>query len=192
MPVLLVSGQRQRFADEPGAAIRTALGFDAAGRKMWFVVVDGRQAGYSKGITLPELTSLFVELGAVDAINLDGGGSSTCAWHHRGRRVAREQTDPYGHSGTRASRRQSHRPARRRPALMVAAKSLSRIATCCASLLLPAPLAMGWCHGALRPLIACGGNEIRVYEVGAEHAERTWQGSAHDEHGLPERSRPGC
>jgi len=56
---------------------RTALGIDAAGRKLWIVVVDGRQAGYSEGITLPELTALFTELGARSAINLDGGGSST-------------------------------------------------------------------------------------------------------------------
>ena len=56
---------------------RTALGIDATGRKVWLVVVDGRQAGYSEGITLPELTALFTELGAHSAINLDGGGSST-------------------------------------------------------------------------------------------------------------------
>ena len=56
---------------------RTALGIDATGHKLWVVVVDGRQAGYSEGITLPELTALFIELGARSAINLDGGGSST-------------------------------------------------------------------------------------------------------------------
>lgn len=56
---------------------RTALGIDGPGRKLWIVVVDGRQDGYSEGITLPELTALFIELGARSAINLDGGGSST-------------------------------------------------------------------------------------------------------------------
>ena len=56
---------------------RTALGIDGPGRKLWIVVVDGRQDGYSEGITLPELTALFTELGARSAINLDGGGSST-------------------------------------------------------------------------------------------------------------------
>ena len=43
------------------------------------VVVDGRQAGYSEGMTLPELARLFESLGATDAINLDGGGSSSLA-----------------------------------------------------------------------------------------------------------------
>jgi exopolysaccharide biosynthesis protein len=41
------------------------------------VVVDGRQEGYSVGMSLPELTDLLLELGARDALNLDGGGSTT-------------------------------------------------------------------------------------------------------------------
>jgi hypothetical protein len=40
------------------------------------VVVDGRQPGHSDGMTLPELTDLLQELGARDALNLDGGGST--------------------------------------------------------------------------------------------------------------------
>lgn len=40
------------------------------------VVADGRQPGYSKGMTLPALQELFLELGAQTAINLDGGGSA--------------------------------------------------------------------------------------------------------------------
>lgn len=43
------------------------------------VVVDGRQEGYSIGATLQALTDLFVELGASDAINLDGAASTTLA-----------------------------------------------------------------------------------------------------------------
>ena len=42
-----------------------------------FVVVDGRSAGYSKGMTLTEFASTFKELGCTEAYNLDGGGSST-------------------------------------------------------------------------------------------------------------------
>lgn len=42
-----------------------------------FVVVDGRKEGYSKGMTLSELSNLFEELGCTEAYNLDGGGSST-------------------------------------------------------------------------------------------------------------------
>ena len=40
------------------------------------VVADGRQDGYSAGMTLPELQALFLELGAHTAMNLDGGGSA--------------------------------------------------------------------------------------------------------------------
>ena len=41
------------------------------------VVVDGRQAPHSVGMTLPEVTALLEALGATEALNLDGGGSST-------------------------------------------------------------------------------------------------------------------
>ena len=64
-----------RYFREPEP--RTALGLDAAHQRAWMVVVDGRQGGYSEGMTLPELARLFQSLGATDAINLDGGGSST-------------------------------------------------------------------------------------------------------------------
>jgi len=42
-----------------------------------FVVVDGRSTGYSRGVTMTELARIFVDLGATEAYNLDGGGSST-------------------------------------------------------------------------------------------------------------------
>lgn len=58
---------------------RTAVGYDASERRLWLVVVDGRQEGYSAGMTLPELTGLFEALGATEALNLDGGGS-TALW----------------------------------------------------------------------------------------------------------------
>ncbi|HMM01136.1 MAG: phosphodiester glycosidase family protein [Eubacteriales bacterium] len=40
------------------------------------IIADGRQDGYSNGMTLPELQQLFVEYGAQTAMNLDGGGST--------------------------------------------------------------------------------------------------------------------
>lgn len=40
------------------------------------IVADGRQDGYSIGMTLPELQELFVRYGAHTAMNLDGGGST--------------------------------------------------------------------------------------------------------------------
>ncbi|MEL7520248.1 MAG: phosphodiester glycosidase family protein [Cyanobacteria bacterium J06649_5] len=56
---------------------RTAIAINQATTKLWLVVVDGRQKGYSEGVTLPELSELLISLGADRALNLDGGGSST-------------------------------------------------------------------------------------------------------------------
>jgi hypothetical protein len=56
---------------------RTALGLDELGRRLVLVVVDGRQPGYSEGMTTGELAAYMKELGCRDAVNLDGGGSST-------------------------------------------------------------------------------------------------------------------
>lgn len=54
---------------------RTAIGRTAQGEILW-VTVDGRQP-HSQGASLPELAQIMVRLGAVEAINLDGGGSTT-------------------------------------------------------------------------------------------------------------------
>ncbi len=53
---------------------RTAIGRRADG-ELWFVVVDGRQK-MSDGMSLPQLAQWFLDHGCVDAMNLDGGGSS--------------------------------------------------------------------------------------------------------------------
>lgn len=54
---------------------RTAIGYFEPGHYV-FVVVDGRQAGYSDGMTLAQLSTLFEELGCKVAYNLDGGKTS--------------------------------------------------------------------------------------------------------------------
>jgi hypothetical protein len=56
---------------------RTAVGIANSGRRLFLVVVDGRQPSYSVGMSLLELANLMLALGARDAINLDGGGSTT-------------------------------------------------------------------------------------------------------------------
>ena len=55
---------------------RTAIG-KAADGKLLMVTVDGRQPKMSVGISLYSLADLLLELNAIDAINLDGGGSTT-------------------------------------------------------------------------------------------------------------------
>ncbi len=56
---------------------RTAAGVTADNHAI-LLVVDGRQAA-SEGVTLPELAQMLVELGCVEAMNLDGGGSTQMA-----------------------------------------------------------------------------------------------------------------
>ena len=58
-----------------GEQPRTAIGVTADGHIL-LVVVDGRDPGYSRGATLPELADIMISLGATTAYNLDGGGSS--------------------------------------------------------------------------------------------------------------------
>lgn len=73
----LVEAGRATAADDGLLAPRVAVGLDAERQRLVLVVVDGRQRGYSEGVTLPELSALLVELGVHDALELDGGGSAT-------------------------------------------------------------------------------------------------------------------
>lgn len=82
-PVLVAGGRvtaEIAGADRPSFSTtrhpRTAVGFDRGSDRLWLVVVDGRRDDYSEGMTLLELAELFVALGADEALNLDGGGSS--------------------------------------------------------------------------------------------------------------------
>lgn len=55
---------------------RTAIGTDKRGN-IYLIVVDGRSKGNASGVTIAELTQICEWLGLSDAINLDGGSSST-------------------------------------------------------------------------------------------------------------------
>lgn len=71
----LISGGVVNSNFEAGAAPRTAVGIKADGNII-FYTIDGRQQGYSYGAQLKTLAQRMAELGCVDAINLDGGGST--------------------------------------------------------------------------------------------------------------------
>ncbi len=71
---------------------RTIIGTDRHGF-IWLAAVDGRQADYSIGMTFTDLQRLCDRLGLTDALNLDGGGSTTMVV--RGRIVNRP-SDPGG------------------------------------------------------------------------------------------------
>ena len=55
---------------------RTLIGTHPDG-SIWLVTVDGRQPKLSAGMTLSELRALARRLGLRNALNLDGGGSTT-------------------------------------------------------------------------------------------------------------------
>lgn len=78
-PVLLEGGEKAHLDPTDdlvrGRHPRTAVGFNE--EELLLVTVDGRQPGHADGLNLHELTELMVTLGATDAINLDGGGSTT-------------------------------------------------------------------------------------------------------------------
>jgi hypothetical protein len=61
---------------------RTALAQLDSG-KILLLTVDGRQPGVSVGMSLQTLAELLLQFGAVEAINLDGGGSTTMVLHNK-------------------------------------------------------------------------------------------------------------
>jgi exopolysaccharide biosynthesis protein len=71
---------------------RTAVGVRVDGTPV-LVVVDGRQPKIGVGLSINELSALMAELGCVEAINLDGGGSSTMVV---GGRVVNSPSDAAG------------------------------------------------------------------------------------------------
>ena len=86
-PALVSNGRVNVTTDEEvffGTAIpythpRTAAGITGDGTLL-LLLVDGRQR-QSRGVRLEELAMILADLGAVDALNLDGGGSSTLVVH---------------------------------------------------------------------------------------------------------------
>lgn len=74
--LLLKDGKITTFTNNvTGNNPRSAIGTDETGTKIYLMTVDGRQAG-SRGVTQTELANLMKQIGCVNAMNLDGGGSS--------------------------------------------------------------------------------------------------------------------
>ncbi len=65
-----------------GLAPRTGIGQKPDGTVI-FVVIDGRQPGWSMGATLRDLMNIFIEYGAYQAANLDGGSSTEMIYNNR-------------------------------------------------------------------------------------------------------------
>jgi GH25 family lysozyme M1 (1,4-beta-N-acetylmuramidase)/uncharacterized protein YraI len=56
---------------------RTALGLSKNAKWLTLMAVDGRQPGYSEGVTFPELAELLLSYGVHTGVNMDGGGSTS-------------------------------------------------------------------------------------------------------------------
>lgn len=83
-PVLLQNGKVDVYNNQElmfaGKAIedkhpRTAMGYTADGRLI-ILVIQGRFPGIAEGATLVQEANIFKDLGCIEALNLDGGGSS--------------------------------------------------------------------------------------------------------------------
>jgi exopolysaccharide biosynthesis protein len=68
------------------------IGVDEDG-DVWLVAVDGRQINHSIGMTFKDLQRLAARLGLRDALNLDGGGSTTIVVRDE---IVNRPSDPQG------------------------------------------------------------------------------------------------
>lgn len=75
---ILIDGEVPEMTGSNATTVhpRTAVGVSEDGSEMYIVVMNGRTSD-SRGMDLHELGELFADIGAHNAVNLDGGGSST-------------------------------------------------------------------------------------------------------------------
>lgn len=93
--MLVVNGViPEKFTHEvAGRHPRTAVGTSEDGMTIYMVVVDGRQS-HSIGMTMTELAEFMLEIGAYNAVTMDGGGSSTIASREPGTNKISVQNNP--------------------------------------------------------------------------------------------------
>ncbi len=77
-PILIVDGKDARLDENSFNRNRHPRSAAATnGKKVYLVAVDGRNAENAQGVSLWEFTKILRWIGAEDAINMDGGGSTT-------------------------------------------------------------------------------------------------------------------
>ncbi len=76
--IQITNNEEQRFTGKQINDLhpRTAMGYTADGQLI-IMVVEGRNPGIAEGASLTQLAQLLLSAGCVEALNLDGGGSST-------------------------------------------------------------------------------------------------------------------
>lgn len=67
----------RNLGDDSDRHPRSVAGVSGDGRYLILMAIDGRQQGYSESATTRETAEIIRKLGADDALNLDGGGSTT-------------------------------------------------------------------------------------------------------------------
>ncbi len=86
LPILVSEGRkyetyigREGLSSDKFAGLnpRTAIGYNKEKTKFYFITVDGRNPEHSIGISLTDLADFLLGIGCYDALNLDGGGSTT-------------------------------------------------------------------------------------------------------------------
>jgi hypothetical protein len=90
---ILVDGRPTERLDDRIRAPRSAAGNSPDGHHLFLVTVDGRQND-SIGATLSEMSALLAQMGVDDAVNLDGGGSSTLVYRAPGAATPTIVNDP--------------------------------------------------------------------------------------------------
>ncbi|WP_037672677.1 phosphodiester glycosidase family protein [Streptomyces griseus] len=81
--------------DASAAAVRTAVGITEGGRGVLLFALDGAPE-YRSGLTVAEVADALRDLGAVDAFNLDGGGSTTLVTRSSGAGTVSVRNHPSG------------------------------------------------------------------------------------------------
>ena len=91
---LLVEGEI-RGSDFVNRQPRTAMAISQDGTRLFLMVADGRQAGYSGGMTLPAVGQFLKAFGAYNAMGCDEGGSS-CIYLKKFGSIVNSPSDNYG------------------------------------------------------------------------------------------------
>ena len=81
--MMLTNGQLTPPVKDSARNPRSAVGISKNGKTLIMIAVDGRQEK-SRGVTLGELAKIFLDYGAENAINLDGGGSTSLVFKDPG------------------------------------------------------------------------------------------------------------
>ncbi|WP_413756117.1 phosphodiester glycosidase family protein [Streptomyces sp. MMBL 11-3] len=92
---VLRGGQPLAGLDDVTAAVRTAAGVSADGKRLWLLALDGAPE-FRSGLTIAEVAAAMKQLGSRDAFSLDGGGSTTLAAREPGASTSTVRNHPSG------------------------------------------------------------------------------------------------